>query len=289
MKKILVTGASGFIGKRLVARLLSEGWDVIGLGRKDGDVASPDTFRMFADKDFFHVFHLAGKTYVPDSWNDPVSFHQTNVLGTANVLEFCRKEGYSLTFVSAYLYGKPEKLPIAESDLVRPNNPYALSKYLAEKLCEFYSEFHDVPISVARPFNVYGPGQDEKFLIPTIIKQVLHSDAIVVKDLAPKRDYLYLDDLIDGLLKTISERKGYAVYNFGTGVSFSVEEVINVVQEVAKTDKPVRCDSEIRSGEILDVTADISKAMNVLDWNPQYTFQQGIQSILNFNMANTHD
>jgi nucleoside-diphosphate-sugar epimerase len=286
-KSILVTGATGFIGRRLAHRLGLEACDVVGLGSRDGDIASPSTLEKFADREFLHVFHLAGKTYVPDSWTDPHAFYRANVLGTANVLEFCRRGRFALTFVSAYLYGQPKRLPIPESSAVAPNNPYALSKHLAEELCRFYSEVHGTRVTVVRPFNAYGPGQPDRFLIPTIVKQVLHADEIVVQDLSPKRDYLYLDDLVDGLVKTLPCRGAFNAYNFGTGTSMSVRDVIDSVQDVAGTRKNVRCDSAVRPGEIPDVVADCSKAMRELDWRPQHSFREGIRKTL-ASMAEGH-
>lgn len=289
MKMILVTGATGFIGRRLVRHLQHEAYEVLSLGSLQGDIASPMTFHKLTGSNLSHVFHLAGKTYVPDSWSDPFSFHQVNVLGTANVLEFCRRGGYPLTFVSAYLYGQPEMLPIPESSSVKPNNPYALSKHLGEELCRFYAEFHGMGITVARPFNVYGPGQDDKFLIPTIVNQVRHAKEVVVKDLTPKRDYLYLDDLVEGLVKTMPVCSGYNVYNFGTGVSLSVKEVVDSIQQIAGTRKPVQCDPVVRPGEIPDVIADVAKAKRELDWQPRHSFREGIRLTLNTIQENSND
>lgn len=280
MSKILVTGANGFIGKALFARLQKQGLDVVAMSSIGGDIADPDTLKKFTDVDVSHVFHLAAKTYVPDSWNNPESFYRTNVLGTVNILEFCKAHGISMTFVSAYVYGHPETLPIKETSSVRPSNPYAMSKRLAEELCEFYANIYDLPVTTLRPFNVYGVGQNEKFLIPSIIRQVLDTQNIAVKDLAPKRDYVYLEDLLTALLATLGRSKGYHVYNIGSGTSLSVKEVIDIIQEAARTHKEIVCDNEVRSNELLDVVADISKVGNELGWHPQYSFREGIENMI---------
>jgi len=257
------------------------GRDVVSMGSVDGDIASQETLVKFEKENIAHVFHLAGKTFVPDSWDNPQSFCQVNVLGTVNILEFCRKKRIPITYVSAYVYGHPDRLPISENNAVQPSNPYALSKQLAEDVCAFYSYAHDLPVTTIRPFNVYGIGQSEFFLIPKIIKQVLaDGENIIVKDLAPKRDYVYLGDLVMALLATLDNQDGYRVYNIGSGISLSVQEVIDTIQGVAGTDKKVICDGEERINELMDVVADISKAENELGWRPEHSFKLGIEKIL---------
>jgi GDP-4-dehydro-6-deoxy-D-mannose reductase len=281
--KVLVTGASGFIGRALTKALVGQSDEVIGLGSRDGDIAEPDTLKPYAGVDFYRVFHLAARTFVPDSWKDPLAFYRTNVLGTANVLEFCRARGVPLTFVSAYIYGQPEKLPIGEDSPIRPNNPYAQSKYLAEQLCQFFVEEFYSRITIVRPFNVYGKGQALKFLIPSIIEQAERAPVIKVKDLAPKRDSIYIDDLVRALILALPREKEMAIYNIGSGLSVSVRETIETVQAVLGTHKAVVEEREARKNEIQDVRADISRAVNKLDWSPHYSLYDGIKE-----MVSTH-
>ena len=139
MSKMLVTGGSGFIGRALTARLKALGRDVASTDSADGDIANRETLAKFEQQNIAHVFHLAGKTFVPDSWEDPQAFCQTNVLGTVNALEFCRKNRIPMTYVSAYVYGHPDSLPIGEDSAIRPSNPYALTKRMAEEACEYYA------------------------------------------------------------------------------------------------------------------------------------------------------
>lgn len=279
MKRVLVTGSRGFVGSALKKRLLSEGYEVLEMDA-DNDVAAPASFSRLEEARPAHVFHLAGKTFVPESWQDPLAFYNTNVTGTMNVLDFCRRNGASLTYVSAYLYGVPERLPIPEDAPIRPNNPYAHSKYLAEQLCEFYAREFNVRTTVVRPFNVFGPGQAERFLIPFIIRQAIEENEIRVKDLAPKRDYVYIDDLVDALVVSMGSKEGFAVYNVGSGYSVSVGEVISAVQDALGTDKPVVSENEVRKNEINDVVADISKAARGLGWRPAHSFKEGVKKII---------
>lgn len=285
MAKVLVTGATGFIGKVLCEALIRRGDMVTRLSSYDGDIANSATFENIDVVD--HVYHLAARTYVPDSWQNGGEFLNTNVTGTANVLDYCRRSSASLCYVSAYIYGQPARLPIAENATPNPNNPYALSKHLAEQVCKFYSTYHGIPVTVLRPFNVYGPGQASHFLVAKIIDQVKRSLPIEVSDLRPKRDYLYIDDLIDALLRaTHSTSEQYRVFNIGSGVSISVEEVLNTVQEVAAKDLPVVCKYERRYQEVDDVCADISQAKSVLNWAPKVNLPEGIHYMIYGRHAN---
>lgn len=281
MKNILVTGAGGFIGRRLVRALRDAGHQVLELGSRDGDISDSATLKRFNEVPVDIAFHLAGRTYVPDAWREPVDFQRVNVIGTANVLELCRRRNIPLTYVSAYLYGIPASLPVKETNRIEPNNPYALSKFLAESLCNFYATHFEVPVTVIRPFNIYGIGQKTHFLIPEIIAQIKAGKPIHVKDLAPRRDYLYLDDLVDGLLRTIASKPGYRVYNLGYGSSLSVKEIIDVIQSVAGTSLEVIDENLPRQNEIQDVYADISKARQELAWQPGCSLAEGVRKMLN--------
>ena len=284
MKKILVTGSRGFIGSSLIKNLVSPAYKVYELNIEDGDIAHPETLKKFYNKDISHVIHLAGRIFVPDSWDDPHQFYTTNVIGTLNVLEFCKLNNCALTHVSAYLYGQPEKLPVSEDSKIDPNNPYAHSKYLSENLCTFYHNIFKTRIIILRPFNVFGIGQNKLFLIPSIIHQVLNDDLIVVNDLAPRRDYIYLEDLTKALMRSLSCKIDFGIYNIGSGYSISVKEIIDKIQEVFKSDKKVICREEHRKGEISDVVANITLAKNKLGWKPEYSFEQGLEQIYKENV-----
>ncbi len=281
MSKVLVIGASGFIGSALAIRLRAQGLNVVPVDYSVGDIADRETLVGFEHLGIGHVFHLAGKTFVPDSWDDPHAFCKTNVLGTLNVMEFCRKKHIPVTYISAYVYGHPDKLPIAEDSEILPSNPYALTKRLAEEVCQFYASTYQLPVTIIRPFNVYGIGQAKHFLIPAIIEQVLGMGSeIRVKDLAPRRDYVYMEDLLTALVATIGRTDGYGVYNIGSGVSLSVQEVIRIIQDVAGTEKKIVSEQLIRHNELMDVVADISKAKQKLAWKPEHSFRAGIEKII---------
>ena len=281
MKRVLLTGASGFIGTHLKAKLLGLGFEVIGLSSIDGNIADGAFWHQLNGEGFEHVYHLAAKTFVPESWENPGSFFAVNAGGTQHALEFCRRYNIGLTYMSAYLYGQPQRLPIAEDCPIEPNNPYGLSKYLAEQLCHFYTEHYSIPVSIIRPFNVYGRGQSNNFLIPSIIRQAMNETEIKIKDIYPKRDYLYIDDLVEAMMLSANLRT-YNVYNIGSGYSVSVGQIIELVQGILGSNKPVVSAEEIRKNEINDVIADISKANRELNWFPKYSILTGLEEVIRF-------
>jgi nucleoside-diphosphate-sugar epimerase len=279
-KNILVTGATGFIGKHLVIRLQRDGYNVYQF---------PDDLDITKHKLNFegidHVFHLAAKTFVPLSWTQTFDFYNVNVMGTLNVLEFCRQKSCSMTFMSSYVYGNPERIPIDESHPLKPNTPYNHGKILAEELCRFYVDQFHLQITVLRPFNIYGPYQEEPFLVPILINQLLDQSKqiIEVMDLKPKRDFLYIDDLIDAMMLTIENDK-FSIYNIGGGHSVSVEEIIITLLNISGLKKNYRSKCINREGEIMDIVADISMIEKELRWKPVVSLEYGLKKTI-MNMS----
>lgn len=274
---VLVTGGTGFIGAAVTAALRESGRKVIALGRTDGDIAAAETLSQHRGKSIASVIHCAARTFVPDSWQDPTGFFQTNTVGTMRVLEFCRGEGARLVHISAYIYGQPETLPIPESAPVRANNPYAFSKHAAEDACRFHSQYTGVPVTILRPFNIYGPGQPGQFLIPAILSQ-LQGSRIEVLDLEPRRDYVYLADLVDAILRAEAlALPGCRVLNIGSGRSVSVAEIVAAAQDVAGTRLEVSSRNNRRPHEIPNVVADIRAARDVLNWSPRCGLAEGLK------------
>jgi nucleoside-diphosphate-sugar epimerase len=276
-EEILITGASGFIGRRVAALLAAQGLRFLAMSSRDGDVADPRAFARLRNHRLRRVVHLAARSYVPDSWQDAEGFERTNVRGTENVLELCRDSGASLVFVSGYVYGNVSRQPIDERVPPAPNNPYARSKHLAEQACLACSREHGVAVTVLRPFNVYGPGQDARFLVPTILRQARGGGAIEVHDLAPRRDWVYVDDVAAAIVAAAREPKGFEVYNIGSGASVSVEELIQRIQVVCDTTLPVRVIGRPRENEIADTVADIAKARRELRWGPATGLDDGLR------------
>ena len=274
----LVTGSAGFIGKHLIHKLKSDGNSVIALNRSNGDIALKETWSNLPTVKT--IIHLAGRSYVPDSWENSGDFAETNIVGTQRALDFCKKTGANMVYINAYPYGNPEKLPINENAAINPNNPYSLTKQMGAQLCEFANNYSNVTTTVLRLFNVYGAFQRKNFLIPSIIDQVLHKKEITVMDLNPRRDYVYIGDVVTAIIKSMELARGFNSINIGSGVSYSVSNVIRTIQLAANTDLNIVSKESERINEVPDVVADISKAKKVLDWSPIYSFKEGIKLIL---------
>lgn len=285
-KKIFVTGSDGFIGLRLVSCLYEKGFDVLTFGRAQGDIVESN----IAICEISHIFHLAGKIYIPESWKNPSVFYRDNIIGTQRVLELCRQNQCSMTFVSSYVYGEPRFLPISENHPVNPNNPYSHSKYMAEEICAFYAEQFDCRLTIIRPFNIYGPNMDERLLFSKIIRQMLDPeiDCIEISDLSPRRDYLYIDDLINALTLTIGNEK-YQVFNVGSGVSVSISDIINCVGDVLNIRKNVISKNEVRKDEIPDIVADVRKIKEVMGWEPMIGLKEGIKRTIDIIYSQIQD
>ena len=275
--EILVTGASGFLGRHLMAALAAQGIAARGLSSADGDIANCP----LPMEGVRQVFHLAGKSFVPDSWQNPQAFYQTNVLGTVNVLEHCRRHGAVMVLISSYVYGQPQRLPIAEDHPIAAANPYAHTKILAEQTAQFYQQRLGVPLVIVRPFNIYGPAQQPPFLIPSIVRQVLDPavETVRLMDLRPKRDYLYVDDAVALLLALL--RPGVrGVFNLGSGHSSSVAEVAQLIKDAAGVQKPILSAEQQRPGEVMDVYADTARATAELGWRPRTSLADGIAAVV---------
>lgn len=280
-RNILVTGSTGFIGKPLVRRLEQRGDTVHHFARSLGnDILDTSAFTPFLGKGIDTVFHLAGLTFVPNSWSNPAEFYAVNSLGTQHVLEFCRSAKAHMIYTSAYVYGAPQYLPIDESHPVAPNNPYAHSKWLGEELCRFYAGSMGVKATVLRGFNLYGPGQDGRFIMPWIIMQAKEGKEIVVKDDTPRRDYIHVDDFVGACIHAMQSTAQFRIFNVGSGYSLSVREVIEAVVCAAENNVSWRCTGEVRQNEIPDTVADCHAIKRDLGWNCSKTLSKALSEMM---------
>lgn len=279
-----VTGARGFIGRRLVAALKAEGIECRTHHSGLGDIQSAELDLQGCT----HVIHLAGKAFVPDSWTDPREFYRVNVQGTVNVLEQCRRQNLPMTLVSSYVYGRPQQLPVGEDHPLAALNPYAHSKILAEEAARFYASAFGVRVTIIRPFNVFGPGQDCRYLIPLLLKQAADPalDVIEVADARPRRDYLFVDDLVE-LLKLNLRNPLPVTVNAGSGRSHSIQEIVDLLNRELPRPKVLRSRSESRPGEVLDVVADISLAGKLFGWKPSVSLEEGLRRMLRMTLTGT--
>jgi len=279
MKTIAVTGSSGFIGRHLLGALSEQQYNIIEIDiEKDLDISDWSKARNIPHFDI--IIHLAAKTFVPDSFKRPHEFYFVNQSSTLNVLELARINSASVIYFSSYLYGTPEYLPIDEKHPLKPHNPYAQSKIICEKICEGYYRDFGVPVIIFRPFNIYGPGQNSSFLIPGIIEQQ-KSGKILLKDPRPKRDFIHVSDIIYAVMLAIKlENPGLQTFNLGTGKSYSVEEIVNLIIKYYGKRTVVKYTNEYRPGEVLDTIADIRKISTVLKWSPSINIEKGLDALL---------
>lgn len=278
-KKALVTGSNGFVGRSLVEALKDEGADVIEFDIANGqDITDWNIIESLEKVDI--VFHLAAIVFVPYAWENPQEVYNVNVLGTLNILEYCRNNDVKkMVLASSYIYGPPEYLPVDEKHPLNPNNPYSRSKLLSEKLCKAYHDDYGLNCIIIRPFNIYGKGQNESFLIPKIIKQ-LPNGKITLKDPNPKRDFIFLDDIIEAYILSGLAEIDYEAINIGSGKSYSIKEIADKIVELHGNPIDVSYSNEARKNEILDVVADIRKARVVLGWEPKFSLEKGLSEIV---------
>ena len=279
MKKILITGSEGFVGKNLIRYLKNYSFQIIETKDKSFDLKLNESWKQIEKCDY--LIHLAGKSFVPKSWEEPARFIENNILLITNALEYCRVNKTKLIFLSSYLYGNCKKMPIKENAPIEATNPYALSKLLSEKLCYFYKNNFQVNNIILRVFNLYGPGQPKEYLLSKITNQVRNEKIIKVDNLSPKRDYVYIDDLCSAIVKAINYKGKEHIFNIGSGKSYSVKEVIDFIQNIYGTSFNIKEKKLIRKNEILNTIADINLAKKELEWFPIYDLKEGLKKIKN--------
>lgn len=285
MNRVLITGENGFIGSHLVKTLQGK-WSVTAVNRSDGDIRDEETWRLFPDVDV--VIHLADKNSTIESWDYPADYIKSNVQSVTNALEYCRKKNSRFVYLSSYLYGDAGDMPIDEAFPIIASNPYSFSKLIAEKICDYYVNNFKIAATIIRPFNVYGYGQSKNFLLPSIIASCLNQETneIYVEDLAPKRDYIYIDDLTNLIEKCLEITSGINIFNAGSGVSYSVQEVIALIQEITKVNKKVVSKNNVRPNEINNCISNISLARRNLCWSPKWDLMAGLTRMIDEQLKN---
>ena len=280
-----VTGSSGFIGGHLVHALKDSGYDVLEISRSANstDITDWNQVEKIPAQDM--VFHLAGITNIQEAFTQPRDVYFTNYVGTLNMLEWCRIHDIEkMVYVSTFVYGVPQYLPVDEKHPTAPNNPYSQSKLMGEELCEAYCRDHGLNVTILRLFNIYGPRQTGNFLVPQILRQ-LSSGEVVLGDPSPKRDFLYISDVVNALVAASeSDMDGCNVYNIGSGESYPAGEVADMLADIyfEQTGKNVSIKYTYakRKSEIADTIANIDKAQKDLQWIPQVDIRTGLSMTL---------
>lgn len=278
MNVTLVTGSQGFIGKHLCSYLKAAGKTIVDKDSTQGPIDVTNLNQLQSIDKADAIVHLAAKTSVDNSFQNPYETYRTNMLGTLNVLEFARVKGIrKLLFVSTYVYGQPSYMPINESHPVNPHSPYSKSKLIGEMLCKDYSDDFGIDVAVLRPFYVYGPNDRPFAFIPSSIKQAKTTGKVTLNGKEIKRDFLFVRDFIS-LMETVLQRfpSGYNVYNVGSGSSHTLESAVGIISAIL--DKKVTIEYSLgRPREISDQVADISKASTSFNWKPITDLHAGLK------------
>jgi nucleoside-diphosphate-sugar epimerase len=232
------------------------------------------------------VFHLAALMSIPHSYGAVQSYVETNVLGTLNVLQAAReaKVGRVIVTSTSEVYGTAMTMPIAESHPLRGQSPYSATKIGADMLAESFVRSFDLPVGILRPFNVYGPRQSERAIIPTIIRQALDPDCAVIKigDPTPVRDFTFVADTVEAFMAIGSSPQiEFGVpYNAGSGLSVTIGEVLELVMKLTGCGRPVAYDPQrLRppKSEVRALLADSSRLAGVSGWRAAVKLSEGLE------------
>lgn len=314
MKKVLVTGADGFIGSHLTETLVKKGYQVRAFvfynsfgtwGWLDtlpasvmsqveifqGDVRDPNgVYEAMVGCDA--VFHLAALIAIPFSYHSPDTYVDTNIKGTLNVLQAARKLGTRVLVTStSEVYGTALYVPIDEKHPYQGQSPYSATKIGADRLAESFYRSFDLPVTIVRPFNTYGPRQSARAVIPTIITQLLSGkEEIKLGSLTPTRDFNYVKDTANGFIaiyeseKTIGEE-----INIATQKEISIGELAQELVRQINPNATIICDEQRLRPEKSEVNRLLGcneKIKKLTDWTPQFTFEQGLKETIDFLRVN---
>ncbi len=313
--KALVTGAAGFIGSHLTELLLEEGFQVRAFVRYNsrdswgwlekierdveifrGDIRDYDSVRE-AVSHVDVIFHLAALISIPYSYRTPQGYIRTNIEGTNNLLDAALRNNGLKKFVhisTSEVYGTARYTPIDENHPYNPQSPYAATKAAADMLALTYCRSFDLPVTVVRPFNTFGPRQSLRAVIPTIISQFIVRDGeISIGNTETRRDFLFVRDTVRGILEVgLSENTTGEVVNIGTGRSYSIGEVISIIQEISGIPARVEIDRNRfrpEKSEVDILECDYSKAKRLTGWEPEFDFKKGLLETFNWFKNNLRE
>lgn len=302
---ILVTGAAGFIGSHLCETLLERNKEVVGIDNFD-PFYDPDIKKrnlrnsqenpqfhfheasiidisvlekIFAQYQISQIIHLAAKAGVRPSIEHPIAYRRTNIDGTLNLLEMARQHHID-RFVfasSSSVYGNNKKVPFSEDDPVdNPISPYAATKKAGELICYTYHHLYNIHISCLRFFTVYGPRQRPEMAIHKFTRQIDLGEPIDLYGYGkPKRDFTYIDDILQGMMSAIENMNGYEIINLGESQTISTSELVDVIERNLGK-KAIRNQREMQPGDVDITYADIGKARRLLDYQPRTSIEEGI-------------
>jgi NAD dependent epimerase/dehydratase len=306
-KKVLITGADGFIGSHLVERAVRAGAKVRAFVYYNSfnswgwlDTLSPATLKKIdifpgdvrdfgclkvASEGQDVVFHLAALISIPYSYRSPESYVATNITGTMNVLQAARLQGVRKVIhtSTSEIYGTAKIIPINEEHPINPQSPYAASKSAADSFAVTFYRSFDLPVAVLRPFNTFGPRQSARAVIPTIISQILAGkSSIRLGNLDATRDLNYVGNTVEAFIRLAEADKGLGeVYNTGSGVEVSIREIVDIIQKILKKKVRVQVDpARIRpaKSEVERLVCDAGKLTALTGWSPEISLEEGLRA-----------
>ncbi len=308
-KKILVTGADGFIGSHLVEQLVKNGysvkafvmynsfnsWGWLDSFDKDildkveviaGDIRDSN-FVNIAMKDIDVVFHLAAMITIPFSYQAPENYIDTNIKGTLNVLLAAKNNNVErvLTTSTSEVYGTAEYIPIDEKHPLNAQSPYSASKIGADKIAESFYKSFDTPVTIVRPFNTYGPRQSARAVIPTIITQLLNGNKeIKLGDLNPTRDLVFVKDTVMGFIKIAeSIRTIGKEINIATGTDISIGDLAKKTISLINPDAQIVTDKQRirpKKSEVMRLLGSNDRLREITGWVPEYSLKRGLKETI---------
>ncbi len=307
--KILVTGATGFIGSHLAEFLIEKGYQVVAFDRynpnnhwgwlensryKDeieiilGDIRDYDSVSK-AMLGCTSVFHLAALIGIPYSYVSPLAYIRTNIEGTYNVLEAAKNQdlGQVLITSTSETYGTAQYVPIDERHPNVGQSPYSASKIAADQLAISYFKSFDLPVKIVRPFNTYGPRQSARAIIPTIISQILNGQTCLeLGSLTPTRDLTYVGDTCNGFCEVYKSEKVFGeATNIGMGAEISIGDLVNMIARLMSTKIEIRTqETRVRpqNSEVERLLCSNTKLIENTNWKPQYTLEQGLAKVIDW-------
>lgn len=308
--RVLITGAGGFIGSHCTEAMVRAGHEVIALTHYNGagsagwlDAFPSEVRKGFqtvagdiTDVEFVNdislkmdvIVNLAALIAIPYSYVAPRSYVNTNVIGTLNICEAARNSGARLVQIStSEVYGTPDLVPITEDHPLKPQSPYAATKVASDQLALSYFRSFDLPVTVLRPFNTYGPRQSMRAVIPTILGQMAQrKPRIDIGDLSPKRDFTFVNDTANAIVSS-AERDNLSgeVIQLGTGSAISIGDLIQLCAKITSYEIEVDVDVDrIRppKSEVQILLSDPAKAKRVLNWEAETGLEEGLTKTLNW-------
>ena len=280
--EIGITGKQGFIGNMISKVLSRENHHIVSLDKYTRSCNfGMSKNGLSCNDDLDWVLHFGAATSISSSFEAPFFTYLNNISSTLKALEIAHRNNSAFLYMSSYVYGKPEYLPIDEKHPVASLNPYMGSKIIGEQVCGQLSDMFNIPLIILRVFNVYGDWKIPGRLISDLVESATLKKPIVLNDPYPHRDYLYIKDFQRLIIKIIDQatvKKG--IYNVGYGKSHSNLEVAETVKKISGIDFQIVIGAGRRRNDITDCVADINLVKSVFDWKPIYSLDKGLKELL---------